>query len=292
MTNQKPNMLIHHRRSPVRLLTFLLPFLGPLAAGLLTACAASEPAQTRAAAPTREEGQAVFAPPGASGGAPTRLADAGWTIVLRAYTGSDARAQAMSTLQGISSRVSLPTMRVQDRGRGSAIVVGSFSAPSDPAAQRELQRVRELELDGQRPFATAFLAPPVDTNDTGGAPQFHLSRATQEFGTAARYTLQIGVYESANPAEARRAAEQAAVELRRGGEPAFYYHGPSRSMVTIGAFTARDAGLDSPIPSAVLEEFRRRHPYNLFNGRRLEQRTAGASRTTPQPSFLVEIPER
>ena len=63
-------------------------------------------------------------------------------------------------------------------------------------------------------------------------------------------------------------------------------------MVTVGAFTAREAGLESPIPSPVLEEFRRRHPYNLFNGRRLEQRTAGAARTTPQPSFLVEIPER
>lgn len=303
MTDQSPNMLsVHRRPSPARrrfsgaFRALGAGFLG----ALLAACAASPDPSPRAAAQgapsqsVRDEGQALFGGSGGSGGGsqPGRLADAGWTIVLRAYSGPDARAQAIAAVQAVGARLPVPGARVQDRGRGAAVVVGSYAAPSDPAAQRDLRRIREFDLEGQRPFATAFLAPPVETNDLGATPQFHLSRATHEFGALARYTLQIGVYESANPAEARRAAEQAAAELRRGGEPAFYYHGPSRSMVTVGAFTAREAGLESPIPSPILEEFRRRHPFNLFNGRRLEQRTAGASRTTPQPSFLVEIPER
>src|SRR5690606_17423075 len=97
-------------------------------------------------------------------------------------------------------------------------------------------------------FATAFLAPPAGDPDPGAIPQYHLSRARIEFGAQSRYTLQIAVYESNNPAEARRAAEQAAAQLRADGEPAFYYHGPSRSMVTLGAFTAAEAGLDTGLP--------------------------------------------
>ena len=228
-----------------------------------------------------------------TGGAlqPAAFSDAGWTIVLAAFSGPDARRQALAAADNLRAAApSLGSVRVQDRGRGAAIVSGSYRSPGDADAQRDLARIRAVTINNGTPFASAFLAPPTGAPDPGATPQYHLSRAFIEFGSQSRYTLQIAVYESPNPAEARRAAEQAATQLRSEGEPAFYYHGPSRSMVTLGAFTAAEAGLDTGLPGPILAEFQRRHPYNVFNGRQLLQRIPGQSRQVPQPSFLVEIP--
>lgn len=273
MPLQKPNIIL--RRLTLSLCTFAL-----LAAG----CASSSTGEGPAARPSAP------ANAGARDPRPGALADAGWTVVLAAFSGPDARQQAAAAADSIRARTDLPAIRVQDRGRGAAVVSGSYRSPADAAAQRDLARAREFTLDGRSPFSSAFLAPPAGSPDPGNTPQYHLSRAFAEFGAQSRYTLQIAVYESPNADEARRAAEQAAAQLRANGEPAFYYHGPSRSMVTIGAFTAAEAGLDNGLPGPVLAEFQRRHPYNLFNGRQLLLRTPGQAKPAPQPSFLVEIP--
>lgn len=279
MPNQTANIL--HRAAALASITFLALALG---------CAggpAANPDPAQASAPTRDQTREVL---GDAGAQPASIADDGWTIVLAAYSGADARQRAAAAAETIRTRTNLPAVRVQDRGRGAAVVAGSYRSPADAAAQRDLARARDTTLDGQNPFTTAFLAPPVGDPDPGNLPQYHLSRAFTEFGSQSRYTLQIAVYETPDAAEARRAAEQAAAQLRADGEPAFYYHGPSRSMVTLGAFTAAESGLENGLPGPVLAEFRRRHPYNLFNGRQLLQRMPGQSQRAPQPSFLVEIP--
>ncbi len=267
MTNQSTNMLL--RPLAALAFTFFLAVAG---------CASSSSTPTASAKPSASRAQ-----PGA-------LSDAGWTIVLAAFSGPDARAQAVTAASTIRARVDLPSIRAQERGRGAAVVSGSYTSPSDAAAQRDLARARAVTVDGATPFPSAFLAPPAGKPDPGSTPQYHLSRAFAEFGNQARYTLQIAVYESKNPAEARKAAEQAAAQLRAEGEPGFYYHGPSRSMVTIGAFSASEAGLDTGLPGPVLAEYQRRHPYNLMNGRQLLTQSGGRSNPAPQTSFLVEIP--
>ena len=255
----------------------------------LHGCASSADQQGSSAA-TRSQAREVFGTSGGEG-QPGALADAGWSIVLAAFTGPDARQRAGALADLVRQRTDLPSIRVQDRGRGVAVVSGAYRSPSDADAQRDLDRARAAQIDGQAPFQSAFLAPPSGKPDPGATPQFHLSRARTEFGNQSRYTLQVAVYESPNPAEARRAAEQAAAQLRAEGLPAFYYHGPSRSMVTLGAFTAAEAGLDTGLPSPLLADLQRRHPYNLFNGRQLLQRVPGQRQQVPQPSFLVEIPK-
>lgn len=217
----------------------------------------------------------------------------GWTIVLATYAGPDHQALAAAALEQVRSLTPIKDARIQPRGKGSAVVLGNYTTPADPAVQTTLQTVRATLIENRPVFAGAFLAPPRVPSeiDPASAAPFALTTARTEFSPRARYSLQIAFYESPDISEARKAAEKATVQLRRDGEPAFYYHGPTASLVTLGAFTDADAGLSKPIESPLLMELRKRHPHNLYNGnQQLLQKTPGSKSKTPQPSFLVEIP--
>ncbi|MBL0921573.1 MAG: hypothetical protein IBJ10_05525 [Phycisphaerales bacterium] len=239
-------------------------------------------AQDRDRAPRKPAASAPSAPADAAGQ---------WTIILGTFSGEDHHGVATQAAARIASETGLTGLRVEPRGRGTVVTYGSYPEPND-AARKELERIRALTMGGQAVFATAFIAPPSTGSDLGLSPMFHLSKAREEFGARAKYTLQVGVYESPKRDEAMRAAEQAALALRREGESAFYYHGPQRSMVTIGAFAESEVGAGGSRPSPALEALQRRHPLNLLNGNRpLVEKRAGAKATTNQASFLVMIPE-
>ncbi len=225
--------------------------------------------------------------------APSAAAPEGWTIVLVTYAGPEHPAFANAALEQVRTLTALKDARVQPRGKGSAIVLGNFTSPADPAVRTTLQTVRATLVENRPIFAGAFLAPPRTPSelDPASAAPFALNTARAEFSPRARYSLQIAIYEAPNIADARKAAEQAAIQLRRDGEPAFYYHGPNASLVTLGAFTDADAGISKPIESPLLHELRKRHPHNLYNGnQQLLEKTPGSKSKNPQPSFLVEIP--
>ncbi len=219
------------------------------------------------------------------------VSDGEWTIVLGTFTGENHPRIAAEAAARIQAETGLAGVRVEPRGKGTVIAYGVFAEPTD-AARAELERVRRLTMGGLPVFASAFLAPPPAGSDVGLSPMYHLLKAKEEFGPQARYSLQVAVYESPNREEAMRAAEQAAVTLRREGEAAFYYHGHQRSMVTIGAFRESEVGAGGSLPSPALEALQRRHPLNLLNGNRpLVEKPAGATKGRNQPSFLVAIPD-
>ena len=145
-----------------------------------------------------------------------------------------------------------------------------------------------------------MLAPPLDFKMTGSMPQFNLVKAKQLFGEQALYTLQVAAYgrlDVEHPtekdlAQPRAAAEQAAAKLREEGEQAWYYHGPTMSMVCIGVFDQTDFDPQMPnFKSSKLRESQKRHPYNLYNGAGLKVKRKGDRNLTMQPSSLVEIPK-
>ena len=87
-------------------------------------------------------------------------------------------------------------------------------------------------------------------------PDFDLATVKARRGTKKPlYTLQIAVYGRPDNTDAtkedlaqfRKSAEEAVVQLRREGEQAYYYHGPNRSMVTVGIFSEDDAGFGKRI---------------------------------------------
>jgi hypothetical protein len=84
-------------------------------------------------------------------------------------------------------------------------------------------------------------------------------------------------------AEIRKAAEGAVKALREQGDQAFYFHGPERSMVTVGLFpTAEDAAIRA---------IQKRFPSHMINGQ-LTTNAKSEQLNGPkgQPSFVVTVP--
>ncbi|MFM9996427.1 MAG: hypothetical protein ACKVU4_11585 [Phycisphaerales bacterium] len=279
------------------------------ALGAALGCGASGP---RAAGGDRAaQGREVFggAPANAAaGGAPRAgggVSDESWTILIEAFRGDDAEARARQLLDDVRSRGGLGEAYFERRGETTIVGVGRFSGPDDRRARAELERVKGITIGGARPFASARLMPPVVS---GGTPEHDLRNARKFNGDWGAYTLQVGVYSredggvatAKEVAEFRRYAEDAAAKLRAEGELAFYFHGPSRSMVTIGVFARDefDATASPPSESPAIGALKKRFPHNLQNGRGIRRRltlTAESGERTQieriDPSALVMIPD-
>lgn len=239
---------------------------------------------------------AVTAAPGADGRA------AGWVIILGAFTGENRAADAEAAVRALGL-AGVTGVTTANRGKATVLEYGSFLNADDPDAQTQLARLREITVEGEKKLAGAFLAPPE--NAPGATPEFDLRNALKGIRGKDKpiYTLQIGVYargddKSPTPKELdefRRLAENAAASLRREGETAFYYHGPNRSMVTIGLFGPKDSDPLKPgQESMALRQLRERYPNNLLNGKGIRETATGADgkqRSSLQPSFLVAIPK-
>lgn len=260
--------------------------LGFTIALTLGACAKSGSNQT-GASDFREESRAVL-------GTPSRAAaDSGmvsnWAIVLESFTGATAQSQAQRRSAEISQEIGRNDVSVRSTPSGAAVVLGSYPRIDDPQARADLEWVRTLQRRGQRMFTRVFLAPPPSVSDPGAIPELSLQTARSTFGSRARYTLQVGVYELPDRAEAKRAAEQAALALRQEGTLAFYHHGPRRSMVTVGVFNEDDLGENFEPRSPTLLTLMQAYPLNLLNGHEVIERRGSAERK--QPSLLVTIPD-
>lgn len=248
------------------------------------------PAQTPGAEPNlKEEGKKVFSAPGASSDAPALPGETGWALVLETYKGEQAAGLAQSRVGVVADMLKRDDVAVRTRDNGAAVVLGSYASPSDDKAQRDLKWVRAFQDQaGQRPYEGAFLAAPT-SHDKGQSPEFDLGSARRALGSnRPLYTLQIAVYETPDkPEEAKRAAEQAAKVLRDSGEKAFYYHGPRRSMVTIGIFSDRDLDANTGrARSPEIARLKKAYPLNLLNG----QYPIKTGKDTQQPSELVKVP--
>ncbi|MEK6701589.1 MAG: hypothetical protein AABZ53_04950 [Planctomycetota bacterium] len=228
--------------------------------------------------------------PGAASVGPQRST---WSIVLSTFAGANQEGLASKALAQ-AREAGLKDAFLEARKDGTALLFGSFDSPVSDKARDELIRVR-LVPAGQDPFyPSAMLVAPASRAVEGSIPALDLRGAKQQFGEkVARYTLQVAVYtrmddEKSSPselAEFRKAAEDAAVALRREGEQAFYYHGPFGSSVTVGLFSTPDER------TGLAAELRKKYPQNLING----QPTKVASPATikyaqPQRSFIVEVP--
>lgn len=285
----------------------LAPARGLLALALLAALAACG-STGGGKAPSNEmssEGQALFGGKQGNPAAPPSTApDANaWTIVIVAFRGEDHEAAARAGLARARTIGSLREAYLQNQPTRSAIAYGHYASPDQPQAQADLKRIREIVVDGGRPFAGAVLAPPEGAG-TGRNPELDLRHARSTFGKDALYSLQIAAYGRGNGpprseqerAEFVRAAEDAAAQLRREGEQAFYYHGPNLSIVTIGIFGASDYEPQYPERrSDRLRAAQEAHPYNLLNGKGLWVRAKGVPENSPSArrmatSFLIAIP--
>ncbi|HZW10375.1 MAG TPA: hypothetical protein VFF69_10770 [Phycisphaerales bacterium] len=253
----------------------------------------------------REEGARVLAP--LEGEAGAAASSSHWSIVLATFWGEKHEEAGRLGLHKVRAEAGLPGAYLETRDKATVIAYGRYESPSDPAAQADLARIRAVRVDGGAPFAAALLTPPAPEHLAGSLPELDLRNAKKQFGEdKALYTLQVAIYgrgdrsaaTAEEVAEFRKAAEDAAVLLRRDGELAFYYHAPERSMVTVGIFGQEEYDpLNRPgIEGFGLIEARERHPLNLLNGKGIREKLPGVDESDPrawrmQPSMLVGVPE-
>ncbi|MEM1330434.1 MAG: hypothetical protein AAGG07_07730 [Planctomycetota bacterium] len=266
----------------------------------LPGCATTDRPRDTELSIDREEAAAVLSPNTTPATRPA------WTVVIVVFRGANHEQLAQLGLEKVVGETSLDDVRIERRGEtASAVVYGRFDSPEDPEAQRALRRVREARTaDGATPFAAAVLAPPRADASAATSPM-DLRTARDQFGPDALFTLQVAVYgperggqlSAREQDRVRRSAEQAARSLRSEGETAFFYHGPNRSMVTVGVFGSDDHDPQGVMPeSAALKDARDRHPHHLVNGaaRRVSVRGSDGSMSEArlEPAFLVAIPTK
>jgi hypothetical protein len=282
-------------------------FSAILIAAALAGCA-SKPADSQPDPALRDQAKALFPDRGNTttldpeGESTTDAAPGGWSVLILGLKGDlDARA-TQNVLKSVRAS-GVPEATVRTQGEGSAIVAGNFEAPSDPQAQQLLKRIKDITLDGQRPYAGAYLVPPQASIIKGSVPEWDLRNARKRFGRDIEYTLQINIY--TNPSgrptaselmEFRKAAEDAVRSLRRDGNDAFYFHDNAGSTVTVGLFTQQeiDEGFSLRVGAGKgLRDLQQKFPHGLVNGGGMKEKGVDSQgRPTEQlrPSFLVRVP--
>lgn len=264
------------------------------AASLLGGCAGNSDPTPKPSAEAAE----LFQGPSAAK-ARGEQAEGVWSIAIAGVR--EDRDLARAALERVQTMGGLREAYLDERDKTSVVAYGRYTSASDPKAQADLKRIREIQINGERPFSAAVLTPPTNLTVLGSIPELDLNTVRADTLRRAKYTLQVGVYgrldnkpaSASDLAEFRRLAEQAAAKLRREGDEAYYYHGRSKSMVLIGAFDESEYDEKNPGlgDSARLRAAREKFPYNLVNGAGYQQRKVGAEKGSLQRSQIVRIPE-
>lgn len=222
--------------------------------------------------------------------------DLGYGIILAKFEGDNREDQARLLMQRLRREANLSDVRMLDQGSEVLVYRGPYDDPSTDTTRQHVESTRAIVLDGRRPFATAGMSPLWAV--TTGAPTSPLD--LRHFPGS--YTLQVAYFDDAIGPEFRKAAESAAAAMRKEGAEAYFYHGPLRSLVTVGIFGENDvirevvkdeSGVNhfSFSYSPRVREMRDRYPWNKPNGQEKSTNPDG----TPGPrqrSSLVRVPQQ
>lgn len=223
-----------------------------------------------------------------------------WTILCHEFTGPERRrncetqASNLKRTQGI--RPEDVYIRHDEVKKVSLLYHGEYQRRRNRRTDRlsQSERLREdialiLDLGDYRGrFFAGARAVPAPLPDVG-PPEWSLSQAEGV------YSLQVAVfYPEGNFRQYKKAAITYARALREEGYEAYYYHGQTKSMITVGAF-----GEDAVVPidkankkySEEVEELRRSDKRFLYNYENGQVRNRKLFRhKMKSPSFLIKIP--
>jgi len=213
-------------------------------------------------------------------GGPDHRTNAGAVAdALRMTPGVDPEEVSVRATHGTSAVLYGRYLRKIDRLRGTREI------PDD--LKRDLKMIKELtDEHGRRLFLAARMVPEPIADK--GPDHWNLENASGE------YTLQVAVFfPSPQVDDFKQAAVDYVAELRRKGYEAFYHHGESKSVVTVGVF-----GPDAVVTSggrvgysAQVRELQRKESfaYNVTNGAIWTAKVGGEE--APVRSLLVRIPK-
>lgn len=223
-----------------------------------------------------------------------RISQGGWTILLAYFPGGDTEAKAKVFANRLESEAGLTDVWTMSNSQGTRVYCGVFKTTAEGAAQAMLAKVRQTELDAVRYFENSEMVT-IGGSTTGN--DLHPLNVGQYSGM---YTLQVAAFDENYPGGRHAGAEDYAMKLREEGTDAYFYHGPNRSMVTVGMFAYDQAFRSIANPNAPgtfidaytekVQALQKQHPYNLVNGYTLLQRGSRDKQAREQESQLVRIP--
>lgn len=208
----------------------------------------------------------------------------GWAILLQTFEGSNRDKQASRLIDRLTLEVGMPDLWKADAKGKTNVYRGRYPDENSRAAKQDLRQTRLILFDGKRSFEHVDLV-----NLSTGQASLRDGGAFDLRRYPGRFTLQIGYYDEMFP-EFRKAAEKAAAELRAQGEEAYFYHGPTISLITIGLFDDSDlAQVDGKVAYGPrIKEIQKRFPHNLGNGLTIVEKIRG-KKVREQPSVLVKV---
>jgi hypothetical protein len=254
-------------------------------------------------------GTGCTGPDGGGGGGISLFGQSGapWTILCTEMAGPYRMQYVEHYAQGLRRTPGLDSDAVfyMDHSDGTARLYygtyyrktdssGSRSTPPDLA--RDVRIIKDLSVEGtHRPFAQALIVrkPQPDA----GHPEWLLTKAP------GKYSLQVAAFVPTDDfVEYKEAAAQYCELLRSKGYEAYYHHGPSCSIVTVGSF-GEDAiryrkmqlgggpYVEEPYYSPEVVALQKKETFseNLVNGGKVRSRING-KRAAPAASQLVPIP--
>ena len=213
----------------------------------------------------------------------TLLSQSDFAIHVAEFDGKKARKQADALHDQLTNEMKIPDVWVWEDAKRAVVYRGRYPSPSIDKAERDLRQTRMLQIEGKRPFESVELMP-VGASLSSASTDMDLRKHM------GMHTLQIGAYDETFGPDFRAAAERAVIELRKQGNEAYFYHGPNRSLLTIGLFSADDRDDVNGVEGygARARALQQKFPYNLINGLTIKERVNGKD-LGEQPSFLVEV---
>jgi len=210
-----------------------------------------------------------------------------WAIPLETFEGEHQQQRADRLMRRLERDFKVPNVWSRREGDQVHVYRGQYDDKKGKLARSALRQMQLLRIDGNLSYRDADLVRvPVAQDAT--------VREMDLRGYSGRgfYSLQVEVYDDAVGDKYHQVAEERAATLRSEGEPAYYYHGPHRSMVLIGLFTEDEAFVTqiggAARYSPMIKKLQERYPHNLYNGHTLVEKSGG-HKIGEQSSFLVPV---
>ena len=209
-----------------------------------------------------------------------------WSILLASFAGMDQQKQAQDMVEQLKA-LNVTDVWMADEDGYTHVYRGKFNDPTKPEVESALRQSRMIKLGDDRPFGSARLV--------AAQPALEISTSEMDlkrYRDQGLYSLQVAVFDDTAGPNYQQYAQEAAVNFRKDGDQAYFYHGKFRSMVTIGIFTYDQAWTKrmsvSDMYSPTILNLQKKYPFNLFNGRTIIEKVDG-KKVREQPSFLVQI---
>lgn len=167
---------------------------------------------------------------------PAPPADATTTLMVQDFTGPVHVQEATRAKQEMLRSSGLKAWYVVHQEDRSTLFHGYYKSPNDTTARRDRELIASLHDRLGNNLFRSVVAVPVDAPDPNAPSEWNLANLRKDKSdTRHYYTLQIAAYK--DTVERKQAAIESVKAARAQGVEAYYFHGPTASLVCIGCWS-------------------------------------------------------